>query len=288
MKKNEVDRKFDEIVDFSGVQAFIDTPIKRYSSGMVVRLGFSVAIFLNPDILLVDEVLSVGDAAFRQKSLEKVYALVSEGCSVMFVSHDLFMIQRLCKRAILLEAGKIIESSDTSVMIEHYLSKITNILAPGELLDLSTAVHQGTGEVRFLRISFRSGNDGLGNQAYPDGPLEFQLEVESGIISTVSGVSVSLFDLSGFRLINAGAIRDFSMKPGLNSFRVMIHNLHLKPGTYLLALWLVGPAELLYDQILSAAYINVVPEIEPAVEDINPYHDKVTSQVDVSVIDTTH
>jgi hypothetical protein len=68
----------------------------------------------------------------------------------------------------------------------------------------------------------------------------------------------------------------------------MIHNLHLKPGTYLLALWLVGPAELLYDQILSAAYINVVPEIEPAVEDINPYHDKVTSQVDVSVIDTTH
>ena len=119
----------------------------------------------------------------------------------MFVSHDLFMIQRLCKRAILLEAGKIIESSDTSVMIEHYLSKITNILAPGELLDLSTTAHQGTGEVRFRRISYRSGNDGLGNQAYPDGPLEFQLEVESGIASIVSGVSVSLFDLSGFRLI---------------------------------------------------------------------------------------
>lgn len=288
MKKNEVDRKFDEIVDFSGVQAFIDTPIKRYSSGMIVRLGFSVAIFLNPDILLVDEVLSVGDAAFRQKSLEKVYELVSEGCSVMFVSHDLFMIQRLCKRAILLEAGKIIKSSDTSVMIEHYLSKITNILAPGELLDLSSAVHQGTGEVRFRRISYRSGNNGLGDQAYPDGPLEFQLEVEAVVASTVSGVSVSLFDLSGFRLINAGAVRDFSMKSGLNSFRVLIHNLHLKPGTYLLALWLVGPAELLFDQILTAAYINVVPEIEPVLVDINPYHDKVTSQVDVSIIDTMH
>jgi lipopolysaccharide transport system ATP-binding protein len=285
MKKNEVDRKFDEIVDFSGVQSFIDTPIKRYSSGMIVRLGFSVAIFLNPEVLLVDEVLSVGDAAFRQKSLEKVYELVSEGCSVMFVSHDLFMIQRLCKRAILLEAGKIIESSDTSVMIEHYLSKITNILAPRDWLDLSTSIHQGTGEVRFLRISYHSGNSALENQAYPDGPLEFQLEVESGIVGTVSGVSISFFDLSGFRLINAGAIRNFSMKQGLNSFRILIHNLHLKPGTYLLALWLVGPAELLFDQILSMAYINVVPEIEPVVVDINPYHDKVTSQVDVSVVD---
>jgi lipopolysaccharide transport system ATP-binding protein len=286
MKKNEVDRKFDEIVDFSGVQSFIDTPIKRYSSGMIVRLGFSVAIFLNPEVLLVDEVLSVGDAAFRQKSLEKVFELVGEGCSVMFVSHDLFMIQRLCKRAILLEAGKIIESSETSAMIEHYLSKITNILAPKEWLDLSTAVHQGTGEVRLRRISFRSGNAGLGDQAYPDGPLEFHLEVESMNASTVFGVSISLFDLSGFRLINAGAIQNFSLKRGMNSFRIFIHSLHLKPGTYLLALWLVGPSELLLDQIQSAAYLNVIPEIEPAVVDINPYHDKVTSQVDVTAGDT--
>lgn len=164
MKRNEVDRKFDGIVDFSGVQHFIDTPIKRYSSGMIVRLGFSVAIFLNPDILLVDEVLSVGDAAFRQKSLEKVYELLDEGCSVLFVSHDLFMIQRLCKRSILLEAGQIIENTDTSVMIEHYLSKITNILKPDEWLDLSSAAHLGNGEVHFQRMSFRSGNTDLKNR----------------------------------------------------------------------------------------------------------------------------
>lgn len=283
MKKKEVDRKFEEIVEFSGVKPFIDNPIKRYSSGMVVRLGFSVAIFLNPDILLVDEVLSVGDAVFRQKSLEKVYELVNEGCSVVFVSHDLYMIQRLCKRAILLEAGKVIEDTDISVMIEHYLSRITNILAPGVWLDFSTVHHQGTGKVRFLRISYRSGNTGLNDQAYPDGPLEFLLEVESALAHTISGVSVSLFDLSGFRLINAGAIRDFPLKRGVNSFRIFIHSLHLNPGTYLMALWLVGPAEVLLDQILSAAYINVVPKMEPAAIDINPYHDKVTSQVDVSV-----
>ena len=285
MKKKEVDQKFEEIVEFSGVRAFIDNPIKRYSSGMIVRLGFSVAIFLKPDVLLVDEVLSVGDAAFRQKSLEKVYELVNEGCSVVFVSHDLFMIQRLCKRAILLEAGKVIEDTDISVMIEHYLSRITNILAPGDWLDLATGHHQGSGDVRFVRISYRSGNAGLNDQAYPDGPLEFLLEVEARIARTISGVSVSLFDLSGFRLINAGTIRDLPLQPGVNSIRIMIHSLHLNPGTYLMALWLVGPAEVLLDQILSAAYINVVPKIEPTVIDINPYHDKVTSHVDVSLVE---
>ena len=287
MKKNEVDRKFEEIVEFSGVQSFIDTPIKRYSSGMIVRLGFSVAIFLKPDILLVDEVLSVGDVAFRQKSLEKVYELVNEGCSVLFVSHDLFMIQRLCKRSILLEAGKIIESTDTSIMIEHYLSKITNVLIPGKWLDLTTSAHQGTGDVRFLRIFHSSGNSELDDQAYPDGPLEILLEVESDSARNISGVSVSFFDLSGFRLINAGAIREISLKQGINTFRVSIQNLHLKPGTYLLALWLVGTDDVLLDQILSAANINVVPLIEPAVMDINPYHDKVTSLVDVSVVDNS-
>jgi lipopolysaccharide transport system ATP-binding protein len=285
MKSKEIDRKFDQIVEFSGVRAFIDNPIKRYSSGMIVRLGFSVAIFMDPDVLLVDEVLSVGDAAFRQKSLEKVFELVSNGCSVVFVSHDLFMIQRLCKRAILLQAGNVIEETDISVMIEHYLSRITNILAPRNWLDLSSAPHQGTGAVRFTHISYRSGNAGLGDQAYPDGSLEFLLELESETARTIAGVSVSLFDLSGFRLINAGSMHEFPLKRGLNSFRIFIHSLHLNPGTYLLALWLVGPAEVLLDQILSAAYINVVPKIEPDVLDINPYHDKVTARVDVAAVE---
>jgi lipopolysaccharide transport system ATP-binding protein len=284
MKRKEVDRKFDAIVDYSGVQHFIDTPIKRYSWGMIVRLGFSIAIFLNPQILLVDEVLSVGDAAFRQKSLEKVYELVNEGCSVLFVSHDLSMIQRLCKRSILLEAGKLIEDKDTSIMIERYTSKITNILTPGEWLDLSNAAHQGTGEVLFQRIVYNSGNVELNGQVFPDGPVEFLLEVVSTAVREIAWVAVSLFDLSGSKLINAGANKNFLLKEGKNHLRVFIHQLHLKPGTYLLALWLTGPAEVLFDQILAAAYINVVHEVEPAVLDINPYHDKVTSKVDVSLV----
>lgn len=283
MKRSEVERKFDEIVEFSGVQHFIDTPIKRYSSGMIVRLGFSVAILLNPDCLLVDEVLSVGDAAFRQKSLEKVYELVDQGCSVLFVSHDLFMIQRLCKRSILLEAGRVIEDTDTSVMIEHYLSKITNILTPGEWLDLSTAAHQGNGKTTFRRMAYHGGMDTPLGQACPDGSVEFLLEVQSNSSLEIHGVAVSLFDLSGFRLINAGATRPISLRAGVSQIKIVIHSLHLKPGTYQLALWLAGPQELLLDQILSAAYLNVVPRQEPALADLNPYHDKITAQTDVSV-----
>jgi lipopolysaccharide transport system ATP-binding protein len=284
MKKNEVERKFDEIVDFSGVQSFIDTPIKRYSSGMIVRLGFSVAIFLQPDILLVDEVLSVGDAAFRKKSLEKVSSILSEGITVLFVSHDLSMIQRLCRRSILLDAGKMIESSETSVMIEHYMAKINSVLTPGVWFDLSTATHQGTGKVRFVRMSYSSDNSAFGDEAYPDGPVELKLEVESDSAQIVAGISVTFFDLSGFRLISAGTLRNFSLKSGRNTFKVYIHNLHLKPGTYLLELWLAGPQEALYDQILAASYINVVYEIEPAVLDISSYRDKVTSKVEVSLV----
>lgn len=285
MKRSEVDRKFDEIVDFSGVQQFIDTPIKRYSSGMIVRLGFSVAIFLNPDCLLVDEVLSVGDADFRKKSLEKVYELVNEGCSVLFVSHDLFMIQRLCKRSILLEAGRVIEDTDTSMMIEHYLSKITNILSPGEWLELSTLAHQGNGEASFQRLTYSGTADGLSGQAFPDAAVDFLLEVSSRSTQEISGIAVSLFDLSGFRLINAGSTRPITLKSGNNRLKISIRSLHLKPGTYQLALWLAGPEGSLIDQILSAAYLNVLPPQEPAVLDLNPYHDKVTAQVDVFLLE---
>lgn len=284
MKKSEIDRKFDEIIDFSGVEQFIDTPIKRFSSGMIVRLGFSVAICLNPDILLVDEVLSVGDAAFRKKSLDKVFNLLDQGCAVLFVSHDLFMIQRLCQRSILLEKGNVIENTDTSDLIEQYLSKITNILSPGKWIDLSNESRRGAGKVRFKRMMVKSTNEGKDDQAHSDGPIEFLLEVESDSPRSISGIAVTLFDLSGFRLINAGSMQEYSISKGKNRFRVSIKNLHLKPGTYQLDLWMVGPAEAIQDQIQSAAYLNVVSEKDSTEVDINKYQDKVTSNVNVSMM----
>lgn len=122
MRKREVDSKFDEIVDFSGVEKFIDTPVKRYSVGMKIRLGFSVAAFLEPDILVIDEVLAVGDADFQKKCLQKMETVGKHGRTVLFVSHNMQMITRLCSRAILLEKGQIKDDGRADKVVASYLS----------------------------------------------------------------------------------------------------------------------------------------------------------------------
>lgn len=122
MPRHETARKFDEIVDFSGVERFIDTPVKRYSSGMRVRLAFAVAAHLEPEILLVDEVLAVGDAAFQKRCIGKMNEVTRIGRTVLFVSHDMSAISALCRRVILLDDGRIVADGDTEPTIENYLA----------------------------------------------------------------------------------------------------------------------------------------------------------------------
>ena len=122
MTRDEINRKFDEIVDFSGVSKFIDTPVKFYSSGMGVRLAFSVAAHLEPEILLIDEVLSVGDAAFQKKSLGKMEEVSMQGRTVLFVSHNMGAVRSLCSRGLLLEEGALVKDDDVDQVINSYLS----------------------------------------------------------------------------------------------------------------------------------------------------------------------
>jgi lipopolysaccharide transport system ATP-binding protein len=122
MTKAEVTRKLDEIVDFSGCERYIDTPVKRYSSGMIVRLGFSVAAHLEPEILIVDEVLAVGDAEFQKKCIGKMQDVAGHGRTVLFVSHNMGMIRQLCEKAILLEQGRLVYGDSTVKVIEYYFS----------------------------------------------------------------------------------------------------------------------------------------------------------------------
>jgi len=122
MRKKEVDRKFDAIVGFSGVEKFIDTPVKRYSSGMTVRLAFSVAAHLEPEIMIIDEVLSVGDAAFQEKCIRKMREVAGEGRTVLFVSHNMAAVTQLCERAIWLKDGRIKMVGPASDMVSMYLS----------------------------------------------------------------------------------------------------------------------------------------------------------------------
>lgn len=160
MTKAEIDFRFEEIVEFSGVKRFIDTPVKFYSSGMRVRLAFSVAAHLEPEILLIDEVLSVGDAAFQKKSLGKMEEVSKEGRTVIFVSHNMGAVRALCSRGLLLENGTLIKDGDVDQVINYYLSNKdvstagrldwTEADAPQdkELILLGIELFSETGEVR--------------------------------------------------------------------------------------------------------------------------------------------
>ena len=121
MKRAEIARKFDEIVAFSELEKFIDTPVKRYSSGMYVRLAFAVAAHLEPDILIIDEVLAVGDAAFQKKCLGKIRSVALQGRTVLFVSHNMVAVKSLCTRAILLKIGAVVEDGDPARVVNQYL-----------------------------------------------------------------------------------------------------------------------------------------------------------------------
>ncbi|HEX8180564.1 MAG TPA: ABC transporter ATP-binding protein [Pyrinomonadaceae bacterium] len=127
MRRVEIDRKFDEIVAFSEVKRFIETPVKWYSSGMYVRLAFSVAAHLEPEVLIMDEVLAVGDAAFQQKCLDKMHEIRQQGRTIFFVSHNMPAVTRLCKRVLLMQQGEIVNEGDARSVVNAYLSSSWNV-----------------------------------------------------------------------------------------------------------------------------------------------------------------
>src|SRR5438128_1429331 len=135
MKRAEIQRRFDEIVAFAEVERFVDTPVKHYSSGMYVRLAFGVAAHLEPEILLVDEVLAVGDADFQKKCLGKMGDVAAQGRTVLFVSHNMSAIEQLCPRALLFRHGRLVEHATTTEVLKHYLSDAT--ASPDGAFDLA-------------------------------------------------------------------------------------------------------------------------------------------------------
>ncbi|MCA9408620.1 MAG: ABC transporter ATP-binding protein [Candidatus Omnitrophica bacterium] len=132
MSRKEIDARFNEIVEFSGVGDFIDTPVKRYSSGMSARLGFAIAAHVNPDVLLVDEVLSVGDMTFQAKCTAKMRELLNSGVTIIFISHNIPLVQSLCERVILLNKGEILKQGDPDEVIPYY-ENLVNAIREGEL-----------------------------------------------------------------------------------------------------------------------------------------------------------
>jgi lipopolysaccharide transport system ATP-binding protein len=159
MRRREINVKFDEIVEFSGISRFIDTPVKRYSSGMYVRLAFAVAAHLDPEILLVDEVLAVGDAEFQRRCLGRMQEVAHGGRTVVFVSHNLASVRRLCERTFLVESGRLVSAGPSDEVIGQYLERTSTSQAAGRAEIPPGAQRQGDGRARLRSIELR-GPDG--------------------------------------------------------------------------------------------------------------------------------
>jgi lipopolysaccharide transport system ATP-binding protein len=264
MRRAEIARKFDEIVAFAEVGRFIDTPVKHYSSGMGLRLAFAVAAHLEPEILIVDEVLAVGDARFQRKCLGKMQDVASrEGRTVLFVSHNMNAVQRLCSRCLLLRAGRLAAAGPTAEVVARYLAATAGLAgaAPSRWIDLAGIPRSGNGEARFRALSYDSGSVAAAGQPYPGGPLEIALEIEAAGPRSVSGLAVTLYDRSGAKLVNADVLslgRVVALRPGRNRVRLRIEALHLNPGVYPLGLWLADRGGTVLDFSEAALELEVV------------------------------
>jgi len=222
MKRVEITHKFNEIVDFSGVEKFIDTVVKRYSSGMRVRLAFAVAAHLEPEILLIDEVLAVGDAAFQKKCLGKMGDVAKGGRTVLFVSHNMFSLQNLCTRGILLESGKIAMENDITAVIEKYLNLQGQ--QSGEICWASPNVAPGNERIRIKGIRIVSEDVVTGEV---DIAKDFRIEVEYWNLEADSRrmVSFHLYNSMGICILTSGNLPTASPNPDPWYFRRYPHGL---------------------------------------------------------------
>lgn len=206
MTKAEVTRKFDEIVDFSGVEQFIDTPVKRYSSGMKVRLAFAVAAHLDPEILVIDEVLAVGDAEFQKKCLGKMGEVAHEGRTVLFVSHNMAAVQNLCANGILLEGGLLIKSGEIADVVNQYLSSGKSTVTSGHWCIPEA---RGDENAWLLFAEVRSAVDGQTNRVfYNDEPLTIEFGFHNGLDGQSKlGITFHLVNELGIKVLVSGSGR---------------------------------------------------------------------------------
>jgi lipopolysaccharide transport system ATP-binding protein len=238
MRRTEIVRKFDEIVAFAEVDKFIDTPVKHYSSGMYVRLAFAVAAHLEPEILLVDEVLAVGDTAFQRKCLGKMGDAAREGRTILFVSHNMAAIEGLCSAAYLFEHGQLVRSGATRNVIDAYLSALPASTA----LPLSQRTdRQGDGRLRFTDIELLLNNNTPVEVLQSGRDVEFSVgysSVDPGLKN--AQMSVDIFAASGqcMLILNSEmAGVDFESIPSTGRFSCRVERFPLAPGQYYVTLF---------------------------------------------------
>lgn len=252
MPRTEIRRKFDQIVDFSGVEKFIDTPVKHYSSGMYVRLAFSVSAWLDPDILILDEVLAVGDQGFQKRCEMRMKDLTKEGRTVIFVSHSMATINQMCQKALYLEHGRAVSFSSVQDATEEYEHDVIEaagivIVPPHERSLDNPADRGGTGEARVVELNVFGQVQAEGLQCITSGH-GLEVEVTFEVLDDLPGagtldLAIGIDTAAGTRVFTAVSSWEGVRYPtarGTYKARIAIDDMRLRAGNYLLSLALIN------------------------------------------------
>ena len=260
MTRAEIKRKFDEIVAFAEVEKFLETPVKRYSSGMYVRLAFAVAAHLETEILIVDEVLAVGDAAFQKRCLGKMRELTTgHGRTVLFVSHNMSAVASLCQKAVLLRQGRVAMHGLAAEVISNYLS-VSELLRQRSELSSSAVARSGDGRVKFMAATLRdpSGNTIDAVVEYQAFGIELELFAEETVEVTI--ISITIVDPSGtdlFTTFHYDSLDLRVLRAGRHRFHVHFSPNFLATGVYNIRLACFGPGFYEFDHIFHAFLLKV-------------------------------
>ena len=257
MRRREIDRQFDAIVAFAGIEKFLDTPVKRYSSGMYVRLAFAVAAHLESEILIVDEVLAVGDADFQRKCLDKMQDVAGQGRTVLFVSHNMGLLQQLCQRGILLQNHRIALDAPIKEAVNAYLET----LSQASVLDVAQREdRRGKGETRLTRVEI-TGNGAIRSETLTTGAAAcFTFHLSTPLPGV--NCNFTIYDhvgqpLTGFNSAIAGP-EDERQNPASQALICELDELLLSPGRYRINVAVYAGAEL-QDHLEGAATFDVEP-----------------------------
>ncbi len=259
MRKREINERFDQIVDFAGVEQFIDTPIKRYSSGMRLRLGFAVAAHMDPDVLFVDEVLAVGDVEFQKKCLNAMDNLRTGGRTVLFVSHNMAAIENLCPRTIWIDAGKLHQDGPSTEVIAAYLATFSEAQRAGYDLE-HVRGRTGNGAARFTRVDFHD-EDGNPTAVFRSGePLRARFHYRAKERIRDPHFAMAIYSDMGTRILTVSTWHAGyhipSIDPGEGTIDLVIDDLFLQPNRYYVTLWISSTGQW-YDRIEHCIALDV-------------------------------
>ncbi len=263
MTRAEVTGKFDDIVEFSGVGKFIDTPVKRYSSGMYVRLAFAVAAFLEPEILIVDEVLAVGDAEFQKRCLGRMSEVAKDGRTVLFVSHNMQAVRRLCTHAVLLESGQLVADGDTESVVRRYLASLDSP-EDGQRAWEDPAMRPGDHRVRFVEVRATNRAGEASSTFLSSEPIYVTVEFDLAQVdpALMVGFDIAAYDASTvFRAMHTDAPEEVrpSLVEGRNALTCEIPAELLNGGRYFVNLrarfqgvgWVARPDQVLQFDVVA-------------------------------------